>query len=99
MNGKDNRRAARTRYNAEIEICDETGEPAAYGRLIDYSAGGASFSVGEPLVMPAKFRARLKFPDRSVIEVMAHVVWTKTDKHVIRYGMKFDSLLQVRRPG
>jgi len=99
MNGRDKRRAPRDRHNSVIEIFDVEGHVAATGRLVDFSTVGAAFSVGDPVVMPEVFRARLRFLDRGVIEVKARVVWIKTDKNITRYGIKFDSLTRVRPAG
>ncbi len=95
MNGRDKRRAPRSRHNSVIEIFDVEGKVAASGRLIDFSKVGASFSVGDPVAMPEVFRARLRFLDEGVIEVEARVVWIKKDKNITRYGIKFDSLTRV----
>jgi hypothetical protein len=99
MNGRDKRRAPRKAHNSVIEIFDVEGRVAASGRLIDYSNVGASFSVGDPVVMPDSFRARLRFLDKGVIEVEAKLVWTRRDRNVTRYGIAFDSVKLVRPPG
>jgi hypothetical protein len=98
MNGRDKRRAPRNNHNSVIEIFDVEGRVAAAGRLIDYSSVGASFSVGDPVVMPESFRARLRFLDKGVIEVEARLVWTRRDRNITRYGIAFDSHKVVRRP-
>ena len=98
MNGRDKRRAPRNRHNSVIEIFDVEGKVAASGRLIDFSTVGASFSVGDPVVMPEKFLARLRFLDKGVIEARGRLVWTRRDKNITRYGIEFDSLRTVRPP-
>ncbi|MCX5785773.1 MAG: PilZ domain-containing protein [Elusimicrobia bacterium] len=98
MNGKEKRRAARIKHNTVIDILDMEGEVAVSSRLIDVSATGASFSMGDPLPIAGRFGARLRFMDKSVIEVKAHVVWTRKEKNLLRYGIKFDSLRQLRPP-
>ena len=99
MNGKDKRRAPRNRHNSVIEIFDVEGKVAASGRLIDFSTVGASFSVGDPVVMPDKFRARLRFLDKGVLEAGARVVWTRRERNTTLYGIVFDSLNRVHPTG
>ncbi len=99
MNGKDKRRAPRSRHNSVIEIFDAEGKVAATARLVDFSDVGAAFSVGDPLVMPDRFRARVRLFDRGVLEAEARVVWVKRDKNVTRYGIAFDSLTRVHPTG
>ncbi|OIN99212.1 MAG: hypothetical protein COX65_00040 [Elusimicrobia bacterium CG_4_10_14_0_2_um_filter_56_8] len=99
MNGKDKRRAPRARHDSVIEIFNVEGKVAATGRLVDFSKVGASFSVGNPVVMPDKFRARLRFLDKGVIEVEAHVVRTTREKNSTYYGIKFDSYKNVYPTG
>jgi len=92
MEGKDKRRAPRDRHDSVIELFNVEGEVAATGRLVDFSTMGASFSVGNPVVMPEVFRARLRFFGKGVIEVRARVVWIRRDLNATHYGIKFDSL-------
>ena len=99
MNGKDKRRAPRNKHNSVIEIFDVEGKVAASGRLVDFSTVGAAFSVGDPLVMPDKFRARLRFLDKGVLEAEARVVWTRRDRNITHYGIVFDSLKRVHPTG
>lgn len=99
MNGRDKRRAPRNNHNSVIEIFDAEGNVAATGRLIDFSDVGAAFSVGDPLVMPEKFRVRLRLLERGVLEAEARVVWTRRDKNITRYGIIFDSLSRVHPTG
>ncbi|MCM2266966.1 MAG: PilZ domain-containing protein [Elusimicrobiales bacterium] len=99
MNGKDKRRAPRSLRDSVIEIFDAEGNVAATGRLIDFSDTGASFFVGDPLVMPERFRARLRFLDRGVLDARARVVWMRRDKNMTRYGIAFDSLKRVHPTG
>lgn len=99
MNGKDKRSYPRDRHDSVIEIFNIEGDVAAAGRLVDFSAAGASFSVGDPVVMPEVFRARLRFLDKGVIEVRARVVWIRRDKNATHYGIKFDSLAMVKPAG
>lgn len=96
-NGRDNRRAVRDKHDSVIEILDVEGKVAASGRLIDFSTAGASFSVGEPVVLPDAFRARLRFLDKGVVEVEARLVWTGLERNTTRYGIAFD-VKEVRRP-
>lgn len=72
---------------------------AASGRLIDFSTVGASFSVGDPVVMPDKFRARLRFLDKGVLEAEARVVWTRRERNITLYGIVFDSLTRIHPTG
>jgi hypothetical protein len=99
MNGKDKRRAPRNRHNSVIEIFDVEGKVAVSGRLVDFSTVGASFSVGDPVVMPDKFRARLRFLDKGVLEAEARVVWTRREKNTTHYGIVFDLLKRVHPTG
>ncbi|HBB67823.1 MAG TPA: hypothetical protein DCZ93_11105 [Elusimicrobia bacterium] len=99
MNGKDKRRAPRNNHNSVIEIFDVEGKVAASGRLIDFSTVGAAFTVGDPLVMPDKFHARMRFLDKGVLEVEARVVWTRREKNTTHYGIVFDSLKRVHPTG
>lgn len=95
MNGKEKRRAPRARHDSVIEIFNVEGSVGATGRLVDFSTAGASFSVGDPVVMPEVFRARLRFFGQGVIEVQARVVWIRRDKNATHYGIKFESLTQL----
>jgi hypothetical protein len=99
MDGKENRRAPRHRHDSVIEIFDVEGKVAATGRLQDFSEVGASFIVGDPVVMPDRFRARLRLMDRGVLDAKAHVVWIKREKNMTRYGIAFDSLKRVHPTG
>jgi len=99
MNGKDKRRAPRNKHDSVIEIFDAEGKVAATGRLVDFSTVGASFSVGDPVVMPEKFRARLRFIDKGVLEAEARVVRITREKNFTHYGIKFDSLRNVYPTG
>ena len=99
MAGKDQRRAPRDKHDSVIEIFNVEGKVAATGRLKDFSPVGASFTVGEPVVMPGKFRARLRFLDKGVIEIEAHVVRTVREKNRTHYGIKFDSYKTVYPTG
>jgi hypothetical protein len=97
-NGRDKRRAPRNRHNSVIEILDAEGKVAASGRLVDFSSVGASFSVGEPVVMPDTFTARLRILDKGVMEADARLVWTRRDRNLTLYGIAFNSLKVVRPP-
>lgn len=99
MNGKDKRRAPRNKHDSVIEIFDAEGKVAATGRLVDFSTVGASFSVGDPVVMPEKFRARLRFIDKGVLEAEARVVRITREKNSTHYGIKFDSLRNIYPTG
>ncbi len=99
MTGKDQRRAPRHKHDSVIEIFDVEGKVAATGRLKDFSSVGASFIVGDPVVMPDKFRARLRFLDKGVIEVEARVVRIIREKNSIHYGIKFDTCKTVYPTG
>ncbi|OGR43680.1 MAG: hypothetical protein A2X35_08435 [Elusimicrobia bacterium GWA2_61_42] len=99
MNGRDKRRAPRNKHNSVIEIFDVEGKVAASGRLIDFSTVGAAFTVGDPVVMPDKFRARLRFLDKGVLEAEARVVWIRREKNATLYGIVFDSLTRVHPTG
>ncbi|MCX5785014.1 MAG: PilZ domain-containing protein [Elusimicrobia bacterium] len=99
MNDKDKRRAPRDRHDSVIEIFDAEGKVAATGRLVDFSKVGASFSVGNTVVIPAKFRARLRFLSEGVLDVEARVVRTRRERNATHYGIKFDSLTRVHPNG
>ncbi|OGS06423.1 MAG: hypothetical protein A2270_06975 [Elusimicrobia bacterium RIFOXYA12_FULL_51_18] len=96
MNGKDKRQAPRDKHDSVIEIFNVEGKVACIGRLIDFSSLGASFSVGVPIVMPDKFRVRLRLMDKGVLEAEARVAWMRRQANATRYGIKFDSLKQIR---
>ena len=99
MNDKDKRRAPRDRHNSVIEIFDAEGKITASGRLVDFSKVGASFSVGAAIVIPEKFRARLRFLSEGVLDVTARVVRTRREKNATHYAIKFDSLTRVHPNG
>lgn len=99
MADKDKRKAPRAPHNSVIEIFDVEGKISARGRLIDFSKVGAAFSVGDPVVMPERFRARLRFLDHGVLDAEARVVWIKREKNITRYGIVFDSLTRVHPTG
>jgi len=95
MDGKEKRRAPRAKHDSIIEILNVEGRVACEGRLIDFSQVGASFYVGVPIVMPDKFRVRLRFLDKGVFEAEARVAWTRRQKNATRYGIVFDTLKQI----
>lgn len=99
MNDRDKRRAPRDKHDSVIEIFDVEGKVAATGRLVDFSTVGAAFTVGDPVVMPDKFRARLRLLATGVIEVEARVVRTVREKNRTHYGIKFTSLKTVHPTG
>ncbi len=99
MNEKDKRRAPRNKHDSVIEIFDAAGKISATGRLSDFSVAGASFSTGNGAALPEKFRARLRFLDKGVLEVEARVVRTRKEKNATHYGVKFDSIKNVYPTG
>jgi len=78
-----------------IEIFNVEGKVACEGRLIDFSQAGASFSSGVPIVLPDKFRVRLRLLDKGVLEAEARLAWTHRQKNATRYGIVFDSLKHI----
>jgi len=99
MNDRDKRRAKRDKHDSVIEIFNAEGKFAASGRLTDFSTLGASFSVGDLVVIPKKFRARLRLLDKGVLEVEAEVVRIRKEKNATHYGIRFDSLKNVYPTG
>ena len=99
MADTDKRRAPRDKHDSVIEIFDADGKLAVTGRLVDFSATGAAFSLGNSVVIPEKFRARLRFLDKGVLEAEARVVRTSREKNATRYGVKFDSLKNIYPSG
>lgn len=95
MDGKEKRRAPRSKHDSVIEIFNVEGKVACECRLIDFSQAGASFFSGVPIVMPDRFRVRLRFLDKGVLEAEARVAWTRRQKNATRYGIVFDSLKQI----
>jgi len=95
MDGKEKRRAPRDKHDSVIEIFNIEGKVACVGRLIDFSQAGASFLAGIPIVLPYKFRVRLRILNKGVLEARARVAWTRRQKNATRYGIVFDSLTQI----
>jgi hypothetical protein len=98
MTGKEKRRSPRNKHDSVIEIFNVEGKVACEGRLIDFSQAGASFSSAVPIVMPDKFRVRLRILDKGVLEAQARVAWMRRQKNVTRYGIVFDSLEHIVPP-
>ena len=99
MSERDNRRAPRDKHDSVIEILNAEGKFLASGRLTDFSTLGASFSVVNPGALPEKFRARMRFLDKGVLEVEAKVVRVRKEKNATHYGIKFDSVKNVYPTG
>lgn len=99
MNGKDKRQAAREDHDSVIEILDAGGKFSASGRLSDFSATGASFSVSGAAALPSRFRARLRLLGKGVLEVEATVVRVTKEKNSTLYGVKFESVKTVYPTG
>ncbi|HAH31289.1 MAG TPA: hypothetical protein DCL44_03130 [Elusimicrobia bacterium] len=99
MNDKNRRRAPRSRHNSVIEILDAGGKVAVFGRLVDFSTLGASFAVGDSVVIPKNFRARLRLLNEGVFEAQVRVVWVRREKNAMRYGIYFYALTLLRPSG
>ena len=99
MADTDKRRAPRDKHDSVIEIFDAEGKLAVTGRLVDFSATGASFSLKNSIVIPEKFRARLRFLDKGVLEAEARVVRSSREQNSTRYGIKFENLKNIYPTG
>ncbi len=99
MDGKEKRRAPRSKHDSVIEIFNIEGKVACEGRLIDFSRVGAAFSSGVPIVLPDRFRVRLRFLDKGVFEAEARLAWMRRQKNSTRYGIVFDSLKHITPAG
>ena len=99
MDGKDKRQAPRNNHDSVIEIFDDKGKFSSSGRLSDFSDVGACFSVAEPVVVPAKFRARIRLLSKGVLEVEAQVVRTRKEKNATYYAVKFNTVKRVHPTG
>ena len=96
MPDKDSRRAPRRRHDSVLEIYDERGKlVVAVGKLVDFSMAGACFSTTQILANGEKIRARLRLLQEGVLDISAHVVWSRKKNNAILYGIEFDV---VERP-
>ena len=97
MNGKEKRRAPRTRHDSVLEIYDEEGHfITGTGRLVNFSKVGVCFSSTKPLALGERLRARLRLLREGTLEVSARVVWAKKKPNTMLYGLAFDVVEQIR---
>ena len=99
MDAKDKRQAQRNNHDTVIEIYDDKGKFSSSGRLSDFSDLGASFSVGGAVVIPDKFRARIRLLSKGVLEVEAQVVRRRKENNANYYAVKFSSVKRVHPTG
>lgn len=91
--------AARNNHNSAIEIFSDKGKLLGTGRLIEYSAKGASFCAPEGLVKGPSIRVRLRLFEKGILDVTAEVVWERKDKNATVFGIKFNSVERIHPTG
>ena len=99
MRNNDNRRAQRDQHDSAIELFDEFKKLIAIGKLVDFSMSGASFRAELVLAAGDKVRARLRLLEKGVLDILAHVVWSRKEAGTNLYGIKFDSMETVHPTG
>ncbi|MEA3307048.1 MAG: PilZ domain-containing protein [Elusimicrobiota bacterium] len=98
MAGKIYRKHNRNAHDSVLEAFEEYGKRLIWtAKLINFSTGGASFSTKRDLKKGQLIFARLRIPEQGVMQVTGKVVWIKEKTSTFVYGMKFDSIKQIRQ--
>ena len=78
MAGKIYRKYNREAHDSVLEAFDDYWKRLIWtAKLIDFSAGGASFSTKRDLKKGQLIFARIRIPEKGVMEVIGKVVWIK----------------------
>ena len=100
MPTNDKRRAVRNRHDSVLEIFDNSGKVISWsGRLIDFSMSGARFCAKQILAKDDRISARLRLMDKGVLDITAHVVWSRKERNTNIYGVRFDSVKRTHPTG
>jgi Tfp pilus assembly protein PilZ len=98
MAGKTYRSSNREPHDSVLEVFEKYGKRLAWSaKLINFSEGGASFATKRDLKKGQLIFARVRIPEKGVMEVIGKVVWIKEKTSTFVYGMKFDSVKQIKR--
>ena len=97
MSTRENRRAKRTAHDSVLELFDGDGHViTGIGRLVDFSTVGACFSTPQQLKVGEKVSGRLRLLKEGVLQITAHVVWTRQKPNTRLYGIEFEKVEKVR---
>ncbi len=97
MAGKNYHRVEREPHDSVLEALEECGKCLAWtAKLINLSKGGASFSTKIVLKKGQNIHARVRIFEKGVMEVRGKVVWIKEKLNTTVYGIKFDSIKQIK---
>lgn len=100
MPANDKRRASRACHDSVMEVFDNSGKNVSWsGRLMDCSISGARFCSKQLLAIGDKIKARLRLLDKGVLQISAHVVWSRKEENTSVYGIQFDSVKRVHPTG
>ncbi|MBU2572980.1 MAG: PilZ domain-containing protein [Elusimicrobia bacterium] len=97
MPAEDKRRAPRQRHDSVLELYDEFGKLiVGIGKLVDFSMVGACFSTTKLLADGERVNARLRLLQEGVLDISAHVVWSRRQANATLYGIEFDLVRKAR---
>lgn len=95
----DKRRAPRHRHDSVLEIRDDSGRLiVAVGKLVDFSMVGACFATTKHFEKGERINARLRLLQEGVLDITAHVVWTRKKENTVHYGIDFDVIKKSKPP-
>ncbi|MBI4802218.1 MAG: PilZ domain-containing protein [Elusimicrobia bacterium] len=95
---EDKRRAPRHRHDSVLEIYDQSGRLiVGVGKLVDFSMVGACFFTTKRLADGERINARLRLLQEGVLDISAHVVWSRKQANAVFYGIEFDLVKKARR--
>ncbi|OGS47042.1 MAG: hypothetical protein A3J79_06790 [Elusimicrobia bacterium RIFOXYB2_FULL_62_6] len=95
----DKRRAPRHRHDSVLEIRDDSGRLiVGVGKLVDFSMVGACFATTRHFDIGERINARLRLLQEGVLDITAHIVWTRKRENAVLYGIDFDVIKKARGP-
>lgn len=90
---KESRRALRHSHDSVLELLSGPyGARIDAARLLDVSAGGASFTTSLPLAKGERVRGRMRLLGAGVLEFVGVVVRIKEKKNSTLYAVEFESV-------
>lgn len=97
MSNPEKRRAPRHKHDSVLEIRDDSGRlMVGIGKLKDFSMVGACFSTTKYFENGERINARLRLLREGVLDITAHIVWSRREENAVLYGMDFDVIKKVR---
>lgn len=90
---KESRRSSRHRHDSTLEILGATGGASVgVARLVDVSAGGASFVTTAVFVRGASLRGRIRLLGAGVLEFAGRIVRVKEKTNSTLYAVEFETV-------